>query len=93
MKLFRRDDYQWHRVFAWRPVRVSLTEVRWLETVERRRVEPPSNLEFEYRAIPDEGVMGVCLLQDPPAVRGWINAGQPITVEAGAGYLPPPPKR
>jgi hypothetical protein len=29
---------QWHRWFAWHPVRVGDGDVRWLEAVERRLV-------------------------------------------------------
>lgn len=27
---------EWHRWFAWRPVRVGSGDCRWLETIERR---------------------------------------------------------
>ena len=29
---------EWHEWFAWRPVRVSRKETRWLEKVYRRRI-------------------------------------------------------
>lgn len=28
--------WNWHPWFAWHPVRIGPTDVRWLETVERR---------------------------------------------------------
>ena len=30
-------EKQWHRWFAWKPVRLRSHDCRWLETVERRR--------------------------------------------------------
>lgn len=75
MKIFVKDPEQWHRCFAWRPVRVDDHEVRWLETVERRLHIDAYGSSYEYRAIPDEGVLGVCMMQDPPRVRTWINGG------------------
>jgi hypothetical protein len=60
MKISRRDalsarekkkiaQRNWHRWFAWFPVYVSFTEMRWLETVERRRVEDYADSFWEYR--------------------------------------------
>lgn len=47
---------QWHRWFAWKPVRVGPRDCRWLETVERRRELLSggfySLFRFEYRAVP-----------------------------------------
>lgn len=46
---------QWHRWFAWYPVRVGENECRWLEYVERRGIdyhcdETGSWWDDEYRA-------------------------------------------
>ncbi len=40
---------QWHRVFAWWPVKLSAHDCRWLETVERRYPNDYTNI-WEYRA-------------------------------------------
>lgn len=48
---------QWHRWFAWRPVRIAAGDCRWLEWVERK-LTPHTNTmpsfsiwkEREYRA-------------------------------------------
>lgn len=46
---------EWHRWFAWRPVRVASRDCRWLEGVERRRRWVRGLFEFytewEYRAL------------------------------------------
>lgn len=46
---------EWHRWFAWRPVRVGENDCRWLETVERKGRYVPmqivsSSWDWEYRA-------------------------------------------
>lgn len=45
----RQECGEWRRVFAWKPVRVSENQGRWLEYVERRRKSVDGG--FEYRAI------------------------------------------
>lgn len=35
-RLKRIEESKWHRVFAWRPVRLGPDDCRWLEFVERR---------------------------------------------------------
>ncbi|WP_247300312.1 hypothetical protein [Bradyrhizobium sp. 179] len=40
--------YQWHRWFAWRPVRIAAGDRRWLEFVERRRQCGKYFVEWEY---------------------------------------------
>lgn len=46
---------QWHRWFAWRPVRVGLHDCRWWEYVERRITQKhwtyDTDTVREYRAI------------------------------------------
>lgn len=46
---------QWHRWFAWRPVRVGPRDCRWLEYVERKgdyMIYPECcGWDWEYRAI------------------------------------------
>lgn len=51
--------HQWHRWFAWRPVRVGAHHYRWLEVVERRgkwvamfdhHNSTLDHWEWEYRA-------------------------------------------
>lgn len=43
----------WHRVFAWFPVRVGPHDCRWLETVERKEIGGSLSDEWkwEYRCI------------------------------------------
>lgn len=41
----------WQRWFAWHPVRVSSSDVRWLEFVERRFDREWGAWNWEYRAI------------------------------------------
>jgi hypothetical protein len=45
---------EWHRWFAWRPVRISPTEICWLEWVERKCTYNGNwaggDWENEYRA-------------------------------------------
>lgn len=44
---------EWHRWFAWHPVRVGSHDCRWLERIERRGVtyyDPIAMWEWEYRA-------------------------------------------
>ena len=47
---------QWHRWFAWYPVRVASGHCRWLETVERRGHTSYAfdgafgDFDYEYRA-------------------------------------------
>jgi hypothetical protein len=45
--------YEWHRWFAWHPVRVGPRDCRWLEVLERRRVSgaPYCGPSWEYRAV------------------------------------------
>jgi hypothetical protein len=40
---------QWHRWFAWFPVRVGSRDCRWLETIERRYVGYTTYAMREYR--------------------------------------------
>lgn len=44
---------QWHRWFAWHPVRVAKNDCRWLEVVERKAEQKncwdDSWFEWEYR--------------------------------------------
>lgn len=45
---------QWHRWFAYRPVRIGTHDCRWLETVERKRnigQWPGIPNTWEYRAV------------------------------------------
>lgn len=46
---------QWHRWFAWRPVKVSDHDCRWLETVERKGLFWHSlfdeGCDWEYRGL------------------------------------------
>lgn len=56
--LTKEEQQEWHRVFAWSPVRVAAGEARWLEYVERRLIrklnQPYLHLYiewYEYRAI------------------------------------------
>lgn len=49
-----RSDREWHRWFAWRPVRLDDTRTWvWLETIERReifiRCPPDGMFEWHYR--------------------------------------------
>jgi hypothetical protein len=51
-----RELKEWHRYFAWRPIRVGRRECRWLETIERKgtfhtlRFAPHCSFwEWEYR--------------------------------------------
>jgi hypothetical protein len=46
---------QWHTKFAWWPIKLAHGDCRWLETIERRRVEVNSmyygwDWKWEYRA-------------------------------------------
>lgn len=54
LKMFPNPSHEWHRWFAWRPVRLghwSRSEGwAWFETVERRA--RPYNWPTEYRSIP-----------------------------------------
>jgi hypothetical protein len=49
---------QWHRWFAWRPVRIGSRDCRWLEWVERKGTYFEYYMEcgwsFEYRALTAE---------------------------------------
>lgn len=48
------DFRDWHRWFAWHPVKVSDHDVRWLEVVERKGTYQwwgDSYWNWEYRAI------------------------------------------
>ena len=43
---------QWHRWFAWRPVRVGPRDCRWLEMVERRVMYNRGiGFDTEYRGV------------------------------------------
>lgn len=46
---------QWHRWFAWRPIRIGSHDCRWLEYIERKRVSSRiidyPLFTWEYRAI------------------------------------------
>lgn len=48
---------QWHRWFAWRPVKVNDHDCRWLEWVERRGDYYPgyadNDWEWEHRPAPE----------------------------------------
>ena len=44
---------QWHSFFAWYPVRVSSTEMAWLEKVDRRF--PHAKIEWTYSAWHEDG--------------------------------------
>ncbi len=39
-------DEQWHRVFAWLPVKLGAHDCRWLETVERKYIDV--TVEYDY---------------------------------------------
>lgn len=39
---------QWHKWFAWWPVRVGPSDHRWLEFVERREIPVLKNFYFSY---------------------------------------------
>jgi len=39
----------WHKWFAWRPVRVTDNDCRWLETLERRGVRDFGEWAWMYR--------------------------------------------
>jgi hypothetical protein len=46
---------QWHRWFAWRPVRVATRDCRWLEYIERKITHEIWGMDIytkvEYRAL------------------------------------------
>lgn len=46
---------QWHRWFAWHPVRIGSRDCRWLEYVERKGEYGYNGLAFEYRASSGKG--------------------------------------
>ena len=41
---------QWHDYFAWRPVRISDHDCRWLETIQRKGEVLWGEWDWEYRA-------------------------------------------
>jgi hypothetical protein len=52
---YKVDITQWHKWFAWHPVKVKANECRWLEIVERRVTYMSIEyIEYEYRAIKDD---------------------------------------
>lgn len=54
-RVYKDPRKQWHRWFAWFPVRVSKTQIAWLEYVERVFVPWLSeDGGFEYREIKQE---------------------------------------
>lgn len=54
---------EWHRWFAWRPIRLADHDCRWLEVVERKGtyhslqdvMDPFSWWAFEYRPLSEAG--------------------------------------
>ena len=50
---------KWHKWFAWRPVRLSAHDCRWLEHVGRRGIYKNGHFEswweWEYRQLESEG--------------------------------------
>jgi hypothetical protein len=47
-RVSRFDHRQWHRVFAWQPVRID-DRIVWLEPVERRGLAANKDCVYEYR--------------------------------------------
>ena len=45
---------QWHRWYAWRPVRVDSRDCRWLEYVERKITNKMWGELREYRALKEK---------------------------------------
>ena len=48
-----KDPDEWHKWFAWHPVKISDRQYAWLENVERRgRYTAKEAWDFEYRVFP-----------------------------------------
>lgn len=48
------DRGKWHKWFAWYPVRISATEIAWLEYVERKGTYFLMRWHWKYRTIQEK---------------------------------------